>query len=124
MAYATPSEFTDYTEDTVENLLQRASDFIDSRLVGAVYEVDDDGVAVSEEILTAIKRATMAQAEFWMEGYGSPFGPALYDNVRIATVSLSSSNSGSGKKKDVIAPLAADALRSVGLWPIHPQVGG
>lgn len=67
MAYATKAELASYLNvneadlpDDAERLLDRASELIDETVV-AVYDTDD------EDVQAALRDATAAQVEFWIE---------------------------------------------------------
>lgn len=50
-----------------ERLLEQACDLVDQMLIGAFYDVDDDGVPTDENDVTALKTATLYQV-VWMNG--------------------------------------------------------
>lgn len=71
-AYATPADLTAWLPDgTVvaepERLLSRASELIDGHVL-ATYTVDDGtGLPTDTDIAAALRDATCAQVEFWLE---------------------------------------------------------
>ncbi|MCA1624165.1 MAG: hypothetical protein LC778_10260 [Acidobacteria bacterium] len=120
--YATPAELTSYTDETDENLLMRASAVIDNLLVGAVYKVDSNGIAIDAEQRQAIKNAVLAQASFWKAGYGSEHGSSAYGTVSIGSVTLGEKSGGNNSKKELIAPQVLAELRRARLLPIRARV--
>jgi hypothetical protein len=86
--YATIDDYTEYTGEplpTVDEwalhagtsspvelpprIFIRASLAIDKALVGARYEVDDDGLPTDADLVTALKEATCAQARLLVKEY-------------------------------------------------------
>ncbi|MGH7954756.1 MAG: hypothetical protein ACREOZ_02220 [Gloeomargaritales cyanobacterium] len=120
--YGTDADLTTYSAE--DQLLAKASRFIDRLLVGAYYSIDDQGIATDPTIQAAIKNATLAQASFWKSGYGSEFGPSQYKDVSIGSVRLSSSQGGTGTKRSDVAPQAMVELTNAGLLPIRPWTVG
>lgn len=108
------------TAATVDLKLSRASRFIDNVLIGALYQTDDvTHIATDADIALAIKNATLEQASFWFEGYGSEFGAPAYDEVRIGTAHLKGAMRG-----NLLAPAAHYELSTAGILPISARTFG
>lgn len=108
------------TAATVDLKLARASRFIDRVLIGALYQTDDvTHIATDVNIALAIKNATLEQAAFWFEGYGSEFGAPAYEHVKIGTAVLQGAQRG-----NIMAPLAEYELSTAGILPISARTFG
>jgi hypothetical protein len=141
VAYATEHDYATWTgqpvaPDGTHRRLTRASAFIDSVLVGAVYPVDDDGLPTLAAHIDALRDAACAQVEFWsVSGDEDGTGTAgLWDSVSIGSVRLArfplmfrgaSGMAGPGMSAaNQLAPQAANVLRNAGLFPIRPVIYG
>lgn len=51
----------------VTRRLERASDLVDDLTGRANYDVDEDGLAVDADLAEALRKATCAVVEFWLE---------------------------------------------------------
>lgn len=115
MAYATTTEFTSYTGKAATadtgRLLQRASNLLDALIVVS-YRVDALGVPYDLEVIDALKNATCAQVEWWIET-----GDPIEGSSRFETTGLSAGTGGLnlGKSRRRLAPQAEDELRKANL---------
>lgn len=107
------------TAAAVDAKLRKASRFIDSVLIGALYETDTNNLPTDTGALAALKAAVIAQVAFWYSGYGSEFGEPAYDEMKIGTVLLKGAKSG-----NMLAPQAMYELRTVGLLPVSARTFG
>jgi hypothetical protein len=116
VAYATAAELaaSDFlptgisapTGGDAARLLSRASRIVDTLLLRAVYDVDDDGMPTDTGVVTAVRDATCAQACWWLET-GDEAGVASGLN----SISVGSGPSISGSLSRV-APDAVEVLRT------------
>lgn len=75
MSYATPAELTAWLPDGLDSpsdasrMLASASRAVDRMLtvLGAIYDVDTDGVPTDTSVIVALREATCAQASWWVE---------------------------------------------------------
>lgn len=127
-AHATAAELTDWLPsstpevDDAERLLVRASEVVDATVTVA-YDVDADTTLATDETLAgALRDATCAQVEFWLEvgeehdviGLGGT-GGGQGGGIRIGALSLS-------QLPPVLAPRAQRILATGGL--LGSAVGG
>ena len=125
-AYATGADYAAYTgqvatADTTR-LLQRASDLIDARLLGAIYPTDVNGVPTDANHILAFNNANCAQVEYWV-ATGDELGQSeQFEIMRIGSVLLNKGGKSSALKArtPIIAPRAMDELQRGGLWPVQP----
>lgn len=100
MAYATTDDLERYLSPTppdADLLLTRASRLIDYLLTSAVYEVDDTGMPVDEQVAGALRDATCEQVAAWIMGGEDGTGAASeYASVTIGSVSLARTSGGEG----------------------------
>ncbi|HEY8394725.1 MAG TPA: hypothetical protein VIK92_08010 [Thermaerobacter sp.] len=100
MTYATTDDLERYLSPTppdADLLLTRASRLIDRLLTSAVYEVDDTGMPVDEQIAAALRDATCEQTVAWIMGGEDGTGAASeYTSVTIGSVSLARASGGAG----------------------------
>jgi len=115
MAYATaaelaacdflPTGITAPTGGDAVRLLSRASRIVDTLLMRAVYDVDDDGMPTDTGVIAAARDATCAQACWWLE---------TGDEAGVAS-SLDSLGAGAGPyingRLSRVAPDAVEVLR-------------
>ena len=127
-AYATATDFTNYTGQTATadtpRLLQRASDALDARLIGAYYAADVNGLPTDATQLQALNNATCAQVEYWL-ATGDELGLSeQYGIIKIGSVMLNkaSRSTTSRPRAPVLCQRAIDELQRVGLWPSTPVV--
>lgn len=71
-AYATEAQLTVWlpagtTVDDAERLLVRASELLDSMVIGGYSIADDTGLPTDTDVATALRDACCAQVEFWLE---------------------------------------------------------
>lgn len=111
-AYATSVELTAWlpsgtTVSDADRLLLRASELIDS-VVAAPFAIDGDGLPTDADIAGALRDATCAQVEQWLE-----VGEAN-DVDGLAGTQVSASGF-SGSRAPTLAPRARRILTSAGL---------
>lgn len=124
--YALPSDWdgSDFTEGDapadVEKLLNRASLHIDSLVVNAIYEADDDGYPVDLDILETLRDATLAQAAYWLETGDVSGAMAGNQSMGIGSVSIgglkSAGDTPRSKNQSRHAPEAVTLLTVAGLY--------
>ena len=127
-AYATATDYATYTGQAATadtpRLLQRASDLIDARLLGAIYMTDVNGVPTDANQILAFNNAICAQVEYWVTT-GDELGLSeQFEIMRIGSVVLNKGGKSSAAKArtPIIAPRAMDELERGGLWPVQPVV--
>ncbi len=121
MAYATLADLATYTgRETVspgdERLLQRASDLLDAVLANSFYTVDQNGVATSTVVQTALTEAACAQVEWWRIT-GDEFGAQGQFRPAPGSTTLKSGLpvvAGTGFRR--LAPRAREALQVLGIY--------
>lgn len=133
MAYATLSDLTAWlgaTPDDTANatrLLTVASRRMDSVLIGAVYDVDDDGLPTDTDVAAVLRDAVCAQVEWWDET-GDTSGTGAggeWSSVSIGKVSLGAGNGVAGTPTGRrYAPEALEILRVAGLLPVSAYMVG
>lgn len=117
-SHATPEDLTAWLEDGVtvegdpERLLARASELVDG-VVRAPYDTDDDGAATDDTIAAALRDATCAVVEQWVEVGESN------DIDGLAGTTYSTGGS-SGLRAPSVPPRAARILRAAGLLQVAP----
>lgn len=128
MAYATSSDFTSYTGQAAtgdtDRQLQRASDQIDDRLIGAFYATDTTGLPTDVNQIAGLKNATCAQVEYWI-ATGDELGLSeQYQVMSIGSVTLNKGGKSAAiKPRDpILCPRAIGELRRAALWPVQPVV--
>lgn len=100
--------------DDLDRLLRRASELVD-HYTYRPYEVDDDGLAVDTEVAEALRRATCAQVEQWIEVGEENSVDGLAGTARAT---------GPGLRAPALAPRAYQALASIGLTKVDPTWPG
>jgi hypothetical protein len=125
-AYATDGDFVAYTGQEppadINRRLQRASDLIDERLIGAFYATDGNGNPTDANMIAALKNATCAQVEYWIET-GDELGTSeQFEILQIGSVVLNRGGKSAATKSRTppLAPRAIGELRRGGLWPVQP----
>ncbi len=133
--YATAGEYAEFTGEPVPGdfnpkVLVRASRRIDRVLIGAIYATDDTGMPTDPKVLEAIREATCAQAQYWDElgdasgqGTGSELGEVEIGALRLRRSGNGKNGSGADPARQ-LSPVAADILRTAGLWPTTPYQYG
>lgn len=129
--YATADDLAEYlgtdAPDNADRLLKRASRTVDTLLVGAVYDTDSQQQPTNDEVLDALREATVAQAAYWHHNGMPSEGLDRYGQVQIGSVQLSRGESApsDGMVDGVqIAPGVTSELRLAGLLPIKPRIVG
>ena len=123
--YATTSDLSEFVgvaegelpPDT-DRLLKRASTLIDTIPTLIAFDIDDTtGIPTDGDVADAMKEAVCAQVEFWFEIGGGAQDPntvgEAHDILRLVGDQKIGDAGIPGLK--VIAPRAADILRSVGM---------
>lgn len=117
-AYA-PAEVTVPTDPEATRMLTRASEEIDTVLLSAVYDTDDNGMPVDADVITALSNATCMQVVWWLQNPGTESGQAMqYASVSIGSVSLSrGSGSSASDPLPRVCPYIGGPLKAAGLTP-------
>jgi hypothetical protein len=125
MAYATTDDLGDYLSPdappaNAARLLERASDLVDEMLIGAIYDVNDDGDPTDADVAAALTKATCAQAQFMM-ATGDETGAHTGGTVKVGDVQITRpASTGRSPGGGRYAPAALGALRVAGLRPVGP----
>ncbi|MFI0406588.1 hypothetical protein [Actinomadura sp. 3N508] len=103
--------------------LQQASEDIDELLIGAVYDVDEAGLATDPVQAAAIKRATCAQAHYIRESGDETGGKSQFTSVNVGGVSYSRKQAAPSpsRKPSKYADRAVTILRAERLLPINAR---
>lgn len=119
-SYATADEYATWANNpgsTVSTvLLERATEIIDEVLIGAVYDVDDDGLPTDDAVAAALRDAVCAQAAHMLavgdaDGSGTAVG---WDSIAIGSVQLSGkSTTGGVARTSSGAQVATGAIRGL-----------
>lgn len=127
MAYATPEQYEQITGQTppadITRLLDSASELLDTEaLLGAVYDVDAEGLPTNAVVVDAFARAVCAQVEFWeAEGEEGDVSGRTAEEVALGSARIrygsTSGGTAAGGGQPVVAPRAWRALR-------HPRLAG
>ncbi|CAL9457053.1 hypothetical protein SUDANB15_02541 [Streptomyces sp. enrichment culture] len=118
MAYATEQQLIDYlTPDpapaNAAKVLDRASDDIDGLLIGAVYDTDDNGMPTDPKVQKALRKATLAQAEYLVATGDLTGAQRQWSSVRLGDAQYT--RGATGQEPGRIAPAALQALRVAGV---------
>lgn len=86
VVYATPADLSDWTGEDVlpddTRLLRDASVVVDTILLGAVYDTDEDELPSDPKIRGILRDATCAQAA-WVRETGGGEGPTAFGTLRF-----------------------------------------
>lgn len=130
-SYATTSDYRWFTDDEPDELtrglLVAASRRIDRALLGACYDVDDAGLPTDSDVTAALRDATCAQAEDWIDSGDLGTGNGVtYSDLAIGSVKVTRNGGASGNQPAGIdiARKALDILFGVGLLPVDPMLVG
>lgn len=128
MAYATVEELIDpdtglgYTPVNAQQLLDRASRDIDSALLCSTYDVDDDGDPTDQDVIDALRDATLEQVAYQLEigntsGIRHGLQPGVPSGTSAGEVDLSRGQSagGSSERQPRVGEHAWSILQSAGL---------
>jgi hypothetical protein len=132
-SYATLGDLASYLgedpPDGAAKLLVRASRRVDSALIGAVYDVDDDDLPTDADVAAALRDAVCAQVEWWDEvgdttgtGAGGAWSDVTIGKVKLTAGTSASAGTPPGRMR--IAPSAIEILQTAGLMPISPYMVG
>lgn len=104
--------------------LRDASLDVDTLLIGAVYDVDEQGAPTDTDVALVLQEATCAQATFNPDGHSQTIADSQKTQVKVDKVSVSyAADPSSGRViRDRYAPAAVDILRIAGLVPTHVVV--
>lgn len=125
MPYADETDLTEYLApddppSNAERLLARASEAVDRMLIGAVYDVDDDGLPTDADVADALKRATLAQAHYASVVGDETGALSRFSSYSIGGVSATLRADAAGvATSGGFAPNAVDILRVAGLMPSY-----
>ncbi|MEU8556025.1 hypothetical protein AB0C80_18815 [Streptomyces anthocyanicus] len=117
MAYATEQQLIDYLAPdpapaNAAKVLDRASDDIDGLLIGAVYDTDADGMPTDPKVQAALRKATLAQAEYLVSTGDLTGAQRQWRSVRLGDAEYTRATTGTEPGR--IAPSALQALRVAG----------
>lgn len=131
--YATTSDYRNFVgggpvpADLDRAMLTAASRRIDRTLLGAIYAVDGDGLPTDCAVAAALRDATCAQVEDWIEtGDNGTGSGATVSDVQIGSVRIGRAAGAPGNQPGGIdvARKALDILSVAGLYPVHPWLVG
>lgn len=125
MAYASVEELTDYmgTDPMPSNparLLERASDKVDELLIGAEYETDDEGNPTETLVISALKKATLAQAHYMTAAGDETNASQQFTSVTQGSISYARSAEAASQSR--FSSDAVGVLRVAGLLPVAPYL--
>ncbi|MFH9430239.1 hypothetical protein ACH4JZ_18350 [Streptomyces sp. NPDC017615] len=121
--YATPEQLTTWTGQPppaeAGRLLARASEDVDSALLTAVYETDDEGLPTDPVVVQALADAVCALIEYRSETGDSGTGARdRWDSVSLGPASMSGRRAAVNQPGGVdLGDRAERALRRAGLLP-------
>ena len=117
-AYA-PADVTVPAEPEATRLLTRASEEVDTVILSAVYDTDDNGMPTDTDVIEALSNATCMQVVWWLQNPGTESGQAMqYQSVSIGSVSLSrGSGSNAWDPLPRVCPYLGGPLKAAGLTP-------
>jgi hypothetical protein len=126
--YATVTQYQAQTGDSltpalaVSQWLRLASQDIDVALVGAVYQVDADGMPSDPGLINTLVRATCMQAQY-LAANNDPTGVKReYSSTNVGGVSVTRAASMQAPALPPLAPRALSILRVDGVLPSAPLV--
>lgn len=96
-SYATESDLESWYGEALPGakaLLRDASIEIDSLLIGAIYDTDEDGLPTDPRVRNVLRDATCAQAA-WVGETGGTQTPSSFGSLRFDGPSLSESGASS-----------------------------
>ncbi|WP_328683144.1 hypothetical protein [Streptomyces sp. NBC_00343] len=129
MAYATVEEFTDYLDpdpvpDNAARLLNRASKRLDSVLIGAVYETDENGLPTDPDLVEIFREAVCIQAQY-IAALGDETGAmANVSQMSLGNQQIVRALSVVGSGTPRVSPDMLELLQVEGLWPVYPYTWG
>ncbi|MFD4523254.1 hypothetical protein ACFWP7_04830 [Streptomyces sp. NPDC058470] len=129
MAYATVEEFTDYLDpdpvpDNAARLLNRASKRLDSVLIGAVYETDENGLPTDPDLVEIFREAVCIQAQY-IAALGDETGAmANVSQMSLGNQQIVRAISVVGSGTPRVSPDMLELLQVEGLWPVYPYTWG
>jgi hypothetical protein len=114
VAYATEQQLIDYLAPdaapaNAAKVLDRASDDIDGLLIGAVYDTDAYGMPTDARVQEALRKATLAQAEYLVATNDLTGAQRQWGTVSVGEVSYTRGTT--GMEPGRIADAALQALR-------------
>lgn len=113
-----PSTVTVPADPEATRLLGRASRRIDTLLLRAVYEVDDNDVPTDTAVAEALREATCAQAAWWLELGDESGAAAQFQTVGVGSLNLGRGYTGGGSATgpaQTTSAAAVEVLQQAGL---------
>lgn len=113
-----PSTMTVPDDPEATRLLARASRRIDSLLITALYDTDDQDLPTDVAAAAALRDATCAQVAWWLQTGDESGAQAQYQSVQIGSVSLTrgyTSGASATGTSQVISEEAVRVLHQAGL---------
>ncbi|MBB4931850.1 hypothetical protein F4561_002670 [Lipingzhangella halophila] len=123
MPYAAPQDLADWMgkdspPDGAEQWLRDASMDVDSLLLTAVYDVDEDGMPTKQAVIDTLRDATTAQAEYLIDVGDRTGASAQLTDVKVDKVSKSWATNQYGRViREDYASRAVQILHQAGLIP-------
>jgi hypothetical protein len=119
VAYATSSEYTERTGQAApaDRVLEVASTTVDAALIGAVYNVDDDGAPTDAAVIAALRDATIEQALYMVESGDTTGAADGMQSMSIGRVSWTRASGASASRKRLCSA-ASEILHAAGLVPV------
>lgn len=129
MAYATVEEFTDYLDpdpvpDNAARLLNRASKRLDSVLIGAVYETDENGLPTDPDLVEIFREAVCIQAQYIADLGDETGAMANVSQMSLGNQQIVRAISVVGSGTPRVSPDMLELLQVEGLWPVYPYTWG
>ncbi|MCX5234441.1 hypothetical protein OG824_04230 [Streptomyces prunicolor] len=129
MAYATVEEFTDYLDpdpvpDNAARLLNRASKRLDSVLIGAVYETDENGLPTDPDLVEVFREAVCIQAQYIADLGDETGAMANVSQMSLGNQQIVRAISVVGNGTPRVSPDMLELLQVEGLWPVYPYTWG
>lgn len=114
-----PADVTVPAEPEATRMLTRASEEVDTVLLSAVYDTDDNGMPTDPDVIEALKNATCMQVVWWLQNPGTESGQAMqYQDISIGSVRLSRGAGSNGSDPlPRVCPHLGGPLKADGLTP-------
>lgn len=126
--YATVAQYQAKTGDqftpnaTVQQRLRLASEQLDIALVGAVYDVDADGMPTDPGLIDTLSRACCEQVRYLNAGNDDALVKREYASTNVGGVAVTRATSMQALALPPLAPQALAILRVAGVLPSAPLV--
>lgn len=129
MAYATVEEFGDYLDpdpvpDNAARLLNRASTRLDSILIGAMYETDEDGLPTDPDLVEVFREAVCIQAQYIADLGDETGAMANVSQMELGNQKIVRAISVVSSGTPRVSPDMLELLQVKGLWPVNPYTWG